>query len=61
MVPLQEGVEVGAVAVGDPGRLGDVALGHLKECDQVVLLEALPGLGEGGLGGERPPNGNRQQ
>jgi len=38
---LQQAVELGAVALGQAGGVGRVAVGQLEEADQVVALEAL--------------------
>ena len=47
LVLLQQTVELGAVAVGDAGGVGDVAVGQLEKLHQVVALEALLCLGVG--------------
>lgn len=46
-VPMQELVELGAIAAGEASRLGDVAAGHLQQADQIVELELPPGIGKG--------------
>ena len=51
-VALQERIEIGPVAIRDPGCLADIAFGHLQEADQIFLLEAQAGLGKGRVRGK---------
>lgn len=47
MVPLQQLVKIGAVAIGDTSGLRDVAAGYLQQTDQIFLFEFAPRLGQG--------------
>ena len=44
LVFLQKPVELGAVAVGQTGGVGDVAVGDLQQVDEVTALELLLGI-----------------
>jgi len=44
-VLLHQAVKLGAVAVGEPGSVGDVAVGQFQQADEVIALEALLGFG----------------
>ena len=41
IVFLQQPIELGTVAVGNPGRIGDTAIGQLEKLNQIVALETL--------------------
>ena len=45
-MPIEQPIELGAVAPREPGRLGHVALSNLENASQVIPLEGSPSLTE---------------
>ena len=43
----QQAVKLGAVAVGNAGGVGDIAVGEFEQLHQIVALEALLGVSVG--------------
>ena len=42
---LQQAIELGAVAIGQPRRVGNIAVGEFQQLGQVIALKTLLGVG----------------
>ena len=46
MMPVEQFVKVRSVALGQTGRMGDIALGCLQQLDEILLFKLPSGLGK---------------
>ena len=46
MMPIEQFIKIRSVALGQPGRMGDITLGRLQQLDEILLFKLPFGLGK---------------